>query len=169
MSRRTEISAPEGPPDAIVVLGCRVVRGQPGAALKRRLQTAAEVHRSLPQLPVIMSGGKSWDGFHESQVMSTWWSAHGHLSSALYTENDSLTTRENALRVAELCARLGYCTIALVTCDFHMKRASRFFARQGLQIRAFPADSGLRPLGRMRLRLREWGAGILGEIDSWIH
>lgn len=164
-----EISAPEGPPDVVVVLGCRVVSGGPGAALERRLKTAAEMHRTLPGLPVIMSGGKSWDGFQESQVMAAWWRAEGRETAALFAENDSHSTRENALRVAELCARLGYRHVALVTCDFHMKRARWLFARQRLQVTAIPADSGLRPLGRLRLHLREWGAAVLGEIDSWIH
>lgn len=166
--RAAKISASDGPLDAIVVLGCRVVEGRPGTALERRLRAALRIHKAIPEVPIILSGGKSWDGFQESVVMTTWWREQGSRSAKLHAENESLTTRENALRVAELCARLGYRHIALVTCDFHMQRAGRLFARERLVVTPVPANSRLSRVGRFRLRLREWGASILGEVDSWI-
>lgn len=163
-----EISAPHGPPDAIVVLGCRVVGGRPSRALESRLEKAGELHEEHPHLPVIMSGGKSWDGVKESQVMAGWWLARGYRTAELRQETESLTTRENALRVAELCVRLGYRHVALVTCDFHMKRAQRLFLRGPLAVTPAPVLIQRSALQRIRLAVREWGAEILGRVDSWI-
>lgn len=152
----------------MVVLGCRLILGRPSDALARRLVTAGEFHRERPELPIIMSGGKMWDDFRESEVMTRWWSAEGFRTTELVEEAQSLTTRENAKHVAELCARLGYRHVALVTCDFHMKRARRLFLREQLAVTEVPALSKRGRLERIRLAIRELGAEILGEVHSWI-
>lgn len=166
--RPPEMSARNGLPDVLVVLGCRVVGGRPSRALSRRLEKAGQFHRERPELPIIMSGGKAWDGFRESEIMRDWWVAEGYGAADLRVELDSLTTRENALRVAELCGRLGYRHIALVTCDFHMKRAGRLFVKERLLVTPLPALAERSRLERLRLAVREWGAEILGEVDAWI-
>jgi uncharacterized SAM-binding protein YcdF (DUF218 family) len=100
--------------------------------------------------------------------MTKWWVESGYQATALREEVDSLTTRENALRVAELCAGLGYRHVALVTCDFHMKRAERLFRKQQLTVTPVPAFTKRSQWQRLRLAVREWGAGILGKVDAWI-
>lgn len=156
-----------GSPDAIVVLGCRVTDGRPGEALRRRLEQGVLAQGDHPHLPVILSGGRKWDGVSESAVMHAWWRASGALSIHLVTEDSSLTTRQNAVEVARLCEKLGYRRIVLVTCDFHMARASRLFRRQGLWVTPAPAHKKRTPVEGLRLKLREWGAEILGHYERW--
>jgi uncharacterized SAM-binding protein YcdF (DUF218 family) len=156
-----------GSPSAIVVLGCRVTESRPGVALTRRLERAVLAQKQYPALPVILSGGRKWAGASESEVMHAWWQNSGALSSALITEDSSLTTRQNAAEVARLCEKLGYRHIVLVTCDFHMARAARLFRRQGLEVTCAPAHKRRALTERLRLTLREWGAEILGYFEGW--
>ncbi len=155
------------PFDVIVVLGCRVVKGRPSRALSRRLRRAQELCRVHPDKPIIMSGGKAWNGVQESSCMAQWWHEEGLSSERLWEEAESMTTRENARYVAELCERLGYRHIALVTCDYHVKRAQRLFLSERLKVTAVPAQTQLTRWARWRVTLREWGADILGRIQAW--
>lgn len=157
-----------GSPGAIVVLGCRVTERRPGAALTRRLERGIAAQRQYPTLPVILSGGRKWDGASESQVMQAWWQDAGALPATLLTEDSSLTTRQNAAEVARLCEKLGYRHIVLVTCDFHMARATRLFRRQGLVVTRAPAQKERALMERVRLSFREWGAEILGHFEGWL-
>src|SRR5438045_2065266 len=53
------------PPDVIVVLGCRVHRGDLRGAVARRVTLAAELFLASPTA-VLASGGRRWDGETES-------------------------------------------------------------------------------------------------------
>ncbi len=153
--------------EVVVVLGCRVREHRPSGALTRRLARAATLSRTRPELPVILSGGRKWDGTSESQAMSVWWSREG-TDAPVVLEDDSLTTLGNARCVARLCAEHGYHCVHLVTCDFHMKRATRLFRKMGLSVISHPAPSPRRPWLRFRLAIREWGARCLSPFESLI-
>jgi uncharacterized SAM-binding protein YcdF (DUF218 family) len=155
---------PVKPVELIVVLGCRVDKGEPKGALERRLLKAAELSRSNPHLPVLMSGGKSWSGVKECDAMKKWWFAHAAAGSFVLTEAESETTRENAAHVAILCEQLGYRHAVLVTCDFHMSRARALFQKFGLRVTDAPSKGPRKRTTRLRLLLREWGARAL---DPW--
>jgi uncharacterized SAM-binding protein YcdF (DUF218 family)/cyclophilin family peptidyl-prolyl cis-trans isomerase len=155
-----------GTEDAMVVLGCRIVDGEPSAALQRRLEQAARVHAKYPDLAVIMSGGKLWEGHAECQVMAHWWRESGRSSEKLFEEPESLTTRQNARQVAKLCQELQYRSVVLVTCDFHMKRAQRLFEKHGLITTPAPAVTKRSAWANFRLMVREEGARILGFFSA---
>lgn len=157
-----------GPKDVIVVLGCRVVEGRPSASLRRRLEQAALLHAAHPELPIILSGGKTWGQVTESATMRRWWEHEGPGTGTLIEESSSQTTRENALRVAELCRELDYRGVLLVTCDFHMKRATWLFSRRQLIVTPVPTSFKRSATQRLKLITRELGAALLGEIHSWL-
>lgn len=161
MSPHPPSSTNRAPTDAIVVLGCRVRDGKPGAALERRLRAAAQAHERHPRLPIIMSGGRTWSGHQESEVMSAWWRKHHPESESVLREKVSMFTKENAELTAQLCRDLGYRHIILVTCDFHMARAERLFKKEALYVTSCEAVFSRSKFQNLRLQMREWGARLL--------
>jgi uncharacterized SAM-binding protein YcdF (DUF218 family) len=153
------------PPDALVVLGCRVRQdGQPCAALERRVALAAELYRSGVSRNVVMSGGRAWHGVVEADAMLASWIARGLPREAVTLERSSLTTRGNAHCCAELLRGQGWREVAVVTCDFHLARAKRHFRATGLDVVGYAAHVE-RPLSRrVLLFLRELGARL---IEPW--
>ncbi len=150
-----------------MVLGCSVHEHQPRGALLRRLIQAREVSRARPELSIIVSGGKTWQGTSESRAMANWWQEEG-TAAPVTTEDHSHTTWENALWVARLCQQEHYQTVHLVTCDFHMRRAASLFARRGLTVITHPAPSPQKGWLRFRKHLREWGASTLSPLERWL-
>ncbi len=145
-------------PQAVVILGCRVRAGVPGPALERRLREAATLYERDLELPLVMSGGRKWEGKTESAAMAAWWRERRGAREIIYEENSSLTTRQNAHYVARLSKAHGWQRILLVTCDFHTKRAVQLFTAEGMSVIAQPARHERGFFQRFRLSLREWGA-----------
>lgn len=86
--------------------------------------------------------------------------ARGVPRGAIVRELVSLSTRENAVRSATLLAALGATEVVVATCDWHLPRALREFARAGVVAAGAPAPSPRVSLVRGWLRAaREWGAG----------
>lgn len=158
--------------DALVVLGCRVRAGEPSQTLARRLQLALDLGygtaaRSKNEQPisVVVSGGRAWEGKREADVMADWLMARGVPRHALILETESLTTRENARKVAVILEDRGFQRIGLVTSDFHMRRAAWLFRREGTSVTPFPAPSNLGFLTETRVVLREICAHVLGRFE----
>lgn len=155
--------------DALVVLGCRVHAGGPSRALESRLALAHELSQASRggsgAQAIVLSGGRSWDGRCEAEVMAEWLLARGIPRERLILERESLTTRQNARKVAEVLVARGWRRIGLVTSDFHMRRATRLFRREGMKVEPFGAHSELGFFTRQRLLLRELGAALLGHFE----
>ncbi len=150
------------PPDALVVLGCRVLPdGRPSSALERRVALAAQLYRQGVSAEVVMSGGRSWDGVVEADAMLATWLAQGLPREAVRLERRSLTTRGNASCSAELARVLGWRELGVVTCDFHLPRATRHFRATGLEVVGYAAPAHRTKARRVWLFLREVGARLL--------
>lgn len=158
--------------DALVVLGCRVRAGEPSQTLARRLQLALDLgygtsvrSKNKQPLSVVVSGGRAWEGKREADVMADWLMARGVPRHALILETESLTTRENARKVAVILEDRRFQRIGLVTSDFHMRRAAWLFRREGTLVTPFPAPSNLGFLTATRVVLREICAHVLGHFE----
>jgi uncharacterized SAM-binding protein YcdF (DUF218 family) len=145
---------------ALVVLGCRVDPEGIRGALGRRLEKARSVVEERPLGLIVFSGGKRWNGVSEAEAMRAWWEreANSWREGELVIEEFSEDTLENAEHSAALLAERGITRIGLVTCDFHMRRATLLFEAQGLFVTPLPAEKERGLLERVRLRFREWGA-----------
>jgi cyclophilin family peptidyl-prolyl cis-trans isomerase/uncharacterized SAM-binding protein YcdF (DUF218 family) len=153
----------------IVVLGCGVALDgwghlRPGA-LGGRLDAAARLYaaRGGKRTLVVVSGGRRWKGGVEADVMARELARRGVPEPAIVRERCSLSTRENARFSRDLLVRgaRGGEPVALVTCDWHMPRASALFRRAGFVVEPVPATGRSTPWRtrawqRVRERVLRW-------------
>jgi uncharacterized SAM-binding protein YcdF (DUF218 family) len=136
------------PERAVVVLGCAVwldARGRLGSgALSRRLDAAARAYADGAGSPtvVVASGGRRWGDAVEADVMALELRSRGVPERAVVRERCSLSTAENARFSAAILARRGIRQAAIVTCAWHLARATALFRRAGVDVVAIPAADG---------------------------
>jgi uncharacterized SAM-binding protein YcdF (DUF218 family) len=162
--------------DAIVVLGAPLLAdGSLGAMLEERVQSGVELWRRGWGGRLVLSGGSAAPGQPaEAPAMAARARDLGVASGALLVEDRSRSTRENALRTAELLRAEGLESVIVVTQPYHLRRALAFFQRAGLEATPFViADStifggGVRSLHALRWVAREYvlwaGYRLRGEI-----
>jgi uncharacterized SAM-binding protein YcdF (DUF218 family) len=146
-----------GPADAIVVLGARV---NPGGVASTTLHHRAMHGLQLWQrklAPFIVStGGVGVYGPSEAQVACSLTIDAGLPPAACVLEANSHTTYENAHFAAPLLRERGVRTVLLVSDDYHLPRARRFFAAEGFEVRTSPCPPAeVHPLLRLGWTLRE--------------
>ncbi|MDF2695809.1 MAG: putative rane protein, partial [Labilithrix sp.] len=120
-------SAP--PMTAVVcVLGCR-----PGsAAFARRVRTARDTFVARGATLLVTCGGRDWNGRVEADELARMLEDGGVPKSAILRERSSLDTNQNAIYAAKLLAERNLREVILVTCSWHLPRATRLFERAGL-------------------------------------
>jgi uncharacterized SAM-binding protein YcdF (DUF218 family) len=124
--------------DAIVVLGCRVRLDDAGrlcaGSLARRLDGAARAYarQGGERTIIVVSGGRHWRGFVEADVMARELALRGIPARAIVRERCSLTTRDNALFVADTLARRGIYQASVVSCEWHLPRVIALFRLAGV-------------------------------------
>ena len=120
--------------DAIVVLGCWIAQGgKPSGASQRRVQGAIAAYRRGLAPWVVASGGKRWHGVAEADAFRAAMISEQVPADCVLTELSSMTTRQNAAYVAELFRARAWRRAALVTCDWHLRRAERCFTEMGIE------------------------------------
>jgi uncharacterized SAM-binding protein YcdF (DUF218 family) len=115
---------------AVCVLGCRAG----SAALARRARAGRDVFLSHDAALVVASGGRAWDGRVEADEIARMLKDGGIPDDAIVRERCSLDTRDNARFTAELLARRGVRDVLVVTCAWHLPRATSLFERAGLHV-----------------------------------
>lgn len=133
---------------AIVVLGGGVSPPS-GSSTEIDLQAAADRVWYAARLfhagkaPVLLlSGGSDRErhAYSEAQAMAVFLQDLGVPRHAMWLEESSRTTRENASLSAPLLTARGIQNVLLVTSALHMPRAMALFAAEGLQVHAAPTD-----------------------------
>lgn len=152
--------------DAIVVLGCRPVWSETGClegALGRRVHAAGQWFvGKVPKPLVVVTGGRTWNGVVEADAMCDELVRLGVDASLIVRERCSLTTRDNARLSGVLLARLRVGRVTIVTCDWHIARASLCFRRESLAVETLPVPSPeIAGFARFRRGVHEWAASRL--------
>lgn len=116
--------ASNSPPSAYVVLGGGLTNNNNNQIILNgyslnRVQTVATAYHDLP-LPIVLSGA-------EAPWLSQWLLEHG--IDGLISENASMNTCENARFTAK---RVPLHHVYLITDNYHMARARRQFALNGI-------------------------------------
>jgi uncharacterized SAM-binding protein YcdF (DUF218 family) len=113
-------------PDGAELRGSTLARVAEGAALSRQ-----------SGVPLVLSGGSVDGGPVEARVMEAVLERNFGLH-ALFLEESSRTTRENALETARWARAVGFDRLWLVTSATHMGRAVREFEAAGMKVTPAP-------------------------------
>lgn len=126
--------------DAIVILGGGAYNsGYLKVSSYKRLVEGFILHRRTGK-PIVLSGGASIGVIPEAKVMEDLLLEFGVDRSKIYADLESRDTEENALKVKEICIKIGCRRPILVTSAFHMQRAVMMFRRVGLEVIPYPTD-----------------------------
>jgi uncharacterized SAM-binding protein YcdF (DUF218 family) len=129
-------------PMPLVLLGCRVLGpARLSAPAARRAERTLAAFRSGIGTHVLACGGKAWRGVREADALAAYLIERGLPESSIERELESRSTRQNAHHAAALLLPRGVRRVRLVTCDFHMDRATRCFEGAGFTVEPLPALS----------------------------
>lgn len=125
---------PDTPPQAMIVLGCKVRDGRPSLMLARRLQAAYDALETYPDMLCIVSGGKGTDEeISEAQCMYEWLTAKGVDASRILMENQSASTSENLRFSKKILDEHDIDGAVLIATDgYHEMRAQYLAKIEGL-------------------------------------
>ena len=135
------------PLDAVIVLGGGTrsdIHGRPEAAeAGDRLVLAARLFHA-GRAPRIAISGAAIEGFDPHDSMSATRAlleGLGVPADAIVGAPGARNTREEARVHARLARERGWERVGLVTSAWHMRRATRLFQREGLEVQPLPADA----------------------------
>lgn len=175
-SPTTAKDAPQA--EAIVVLGGGVgSRRAPGKAIELgdsadRILHASRLFRAQKAPLIVASGGsgpRNEAPRAESLDMAALLEEWGVPSSAILREEESLTTRQNAIETERLLLARGVRRIILVTSALHMPRALGAFRKTTLQPIPSPSSFTVRDEGRPWTERWLPTAAALGRSTSAVH
>jgi uncharacterized SAM-binding protein YcdF (DUF218 family) len=115
---------------ALCVLGCR----SNSPALARRAHAGRDAFLAGQAVLVVACGGISWAGQVEADEIARILAAGGIPEDRIVRERLSRDTVENATFTARLLGERGIGEVILVTCSWHLPRATRLFGRAGLSV-----------------------------------
>ncbi|GAB4407580.1 MAG: YdcF family protein [Anaerolineae bacterium] len=145
------------PADVIVVLG----GGEAGTV--RRAEHAAALYHAGYAPSVLCTGGAAIPtGDTEAARCAQVMEAEGVPAAAVWREETSHSTAENARATAALMAAQGWRDAVLVSDDFHLWRARWLFEREGVRVYPSPAQRTTGPLS-----VDEEIYAVLRELAAW--
>lgn len=161
------------PVKAIVVLGSGTQNGEPRPTLAARLDAAAALAQLQPDAFIAVCGGVDWgETESEAQVMARYLAVrHGISPERIVQEKESTSTELNLQLSRPLLQARGVQAndpVALVSSDFHLRRALAIAHQQGLH-HMLPVAAPTPLSSRYNAWLREYFAMfsslVLGEFD----
>lgn len=143
---------------AVMVLGCRVKGEEPSDMLKSRLNAALEVLSDYPEAVCVVSGGKGkGEDISEAEAMRRYLIENGIAEERIFTEDKSVSTRENFRFSKAIFDELGISDgIVVATNEFHQYRAELYARRVGLEVGHHSTATPL--AARLNYWIREWPA-----------
>lgn len=125
--------------DAIVVLGARVnENGGAGHGLEARVLHALRLYKKGFASRIICTGGVGDNPPAEAEVAAKILVQKGVPRTNIFVENKSTSTWENAVFAARICRAHGWKRVVVVSDPFHLWRAQRNFARNGIRTSGAP-------------------------------
>jgi len=130
------------PAEAIVVLGAAQYNGRPSPVLKARLDHALELYNHRFASAIITTGSYGADpNFSEAEVGRKYLVQHGAQVADIVTEQGSGTTYDSIQAVSGLLKAKGWKTALVVSDGFHLYRAKKMFADNGIIAYTSPAPN----------------------------
>lgn len=155
--------------DAVIVLGAGLRGDKPMLVLRLRMDTAIAYLEEHPDAVAILSGGKGDnERISEAEAMARYFKEKGIPASRYIKEDASTNTNENfsySYRIVR--ERFGAdAKLAFVTTDFHIFRAGRVAARQGILAEGIAAPDVwyLSLNNHLRECVAVWGYALTGRL-----
>ena len=127
--------------DYIIVLGSKVNGTKPSYSLQYRIDKAAEYLKSHEKAIAIVSGGKGkGEDISEALAMKNELMKLKIAEDRIIMEDKSTSTDEN-IKFSKPLIPDNMKKGMIVTNDFHMFRAKKIAAKQGLQLEGLPAET----------------------------
>lgn len=127
--------------DYLIVLGARVKGTVPSLALQYRINMAAEyLTRNKSTIAIVSGGQGNGEEISEAEAMKRGLLKYGIDESRIILEDRSTSTYENIKYSKQLIPE-GVLKGFLVTNDFHVYRAEKIAASQGLKLPGIAADT----------------------------
>ena len=153
----------------LVVLGAGVNGTVPSRSLKERMDAACDYLNAHPDAVVIVSGGQGpGEEITEAKCMFDYLTAAGIEADRVWMEDKASTTLENlrfSLALIEEKTGLRPTKIAIVSSEYHLRRAGMFARWLDLDAQLVPAETTVFPL-RWNYYIREifalWYYTIIG-------
>lgn len=115
-------------------------RGMLSGSAANRLLTVARLY-NLTKLPIVVSGGQVYpDSGTEADIASRQLQSLGVPASAIYVENRSRNTKENAEYTKVILEQHHFQHPVLITSAFHMRRSVLDFGKAGISVTPYPCD-----------------------------
>lgn len=158
------------PADVIVVFGAAEYRGRPSPVLRGRLDRVLELYRHGLAGKVITTGGPGGDpNFTEAGVARNYLVAQGIPPEDILVEDESASTSETILDVAEIMLRNHMRTCLVVSDGYHLFRVKQQMRKKGIEAFGVPREARFTmPLGdRIWVTIKQvlgymlWRIGIL--------
>jgi len=125
--------------DAIVVFGAAEYAGHPSPVYRARLDHAYDLFRGGLAPVIITTGGAAKDPkYSEGQVGRDYLESRGVADASLIAETQADNTDESAQRVAAILQANGLHSALLVSDAYHLYRAKKMMAREGVQVYVSP-------------------------------
>ena len=134
--------------DYLIVLGAQVKKDGPSRTLRLRLDKAAEYARQNPETILVLSGGQGKDELvSEAQAMQDYLAQSGIPRSRTILENQSTSTVENIAFSRMIIESRGEpVRVGILTSNFHLYRARKVAAHQGMENVSYIASQSDRVL-----------------------
>lgn len=131
-------------PDVLLILGCRVKGDTPEETLQMRINRAAEYLKDNKNVVAIACGGIVHPDQTKSEAQAIYESLveNGVEGERIILEDKSTTTKENFLNAKKIIDSMGEnLTVALLSSEFHLLRASMLAKKCGLDVTTIAAPS----------------------------
>ena len=134
------------PAQAIVVFGAAEYAGRPSPTLRARLDHALVLYRRGLAPKVVTTGGPGGDAnFTEAGVARNYLVEHGVPPENVLVENESATTDQTVVLVAEMLSRNRITSCVVVSDGYHLFRIKRQLASHGVTAYGSPRPSQQEP------------------------
>jgi vancomycin permeability regulator SanA len=124
-----------GAADCAVVLGAAVRSdGQPGPALRERLDRAIELYRAKTVPVIIVSGADhiEGDGYSEAAGMASYLRAHEVPADAIIEDHKGVNTDATARDLAGIMESRHFHSVTIVTSYYHITRTKMALRHEGI-------------------------------------
>ena len=128
--------------DAIIVLGTPAdADGNPTPEQLARVTEAVREYERDSAPHLIMTGGRTWHGYVEAEVMARTAEAQGVPSSSIFVEPQATDTIHNACYSARIMKAHGWRSAEVISSASHLPRAGLIFSKIPIEWRAHAAPS----------------------------